>query len=50
MSETHLYLRRYVATGVVYLALVGSVLGFNVIRARGAQCHAAKRRARSHRA
>jgi len=28
--------RRYVATGVIYLALVGSVLGFNVIRARTA--------------
>ncbi|HEY6247828.1 MAG TPA: MG2 domain-containing protein [Pyrinomonadaceae bacterium] len=27
-------LRRYVATGIIYLALVASVLGFNVIRAR----------------
>src|SRR5687767_1262362 len=28
--------RRYVATGIIYLALVASVLGFNVIRARTA--------------
>jgi uncharacterized protein YfaS (alpha-2-macroglobulin family) len=27
-------IRRYVATGIIYLALVASVLGFNVIRAR----------------
>jgi alpha-2-macroglobulin len=27
-------LRRYVATGIIYLALVGSVFGFNIIRAR----------------
>ncbi len=37
MSETHLHLRRYVATGIVYLALIGSVLGFSVIRARAAR-------------
>jgi len=37
VSETHLHLRRYVATGIVYLALIGSVLGFNVIRARAAR-------------
>jgi uncharacterized protein YfaS (alpha-2-macroglobulin family) len=29
-------IRRYVATGIIYLALVASVLGFNVIRARTA--------------
>jgi len=37
VSETHLHLRRYVATGIVYLALIGSVLGFSVIRARAAR-------------
>ena len=34
MSGTKI--RRYVATGIIYLALVASVLGFNVIRARTA--------------
>jgi uncharacterized protein YfaS (alpha-2-macroglobulin family) len=29
-------IRRYLATGIIYLALVASVLGFNVIRARTA--------------
>jgi len=32
----HTKLRRYLATGIIYLALVASVLGFNVIRARTA--------------
>jgi uncharacterized protein YfaS (alpha-2-macroglobulin family) len=32
VSETRI--RRYLATGIVYLALVASVFGFNVIRAR----------------
>ncbi len=34
MSETNPRLRRYVATGIIYLALVASVFGFNVLRAR----------------
>src|SRR5436189_1218909 len=34
MSETNSRLRRYLATGVIYFALVASVLGFNVIRNR----------------
>ena len=34
MSNTKI--RRYLATGIIYLALVASVLGFNVIRARTA--------------
>src|ERR1043166_4659696 len=34
MSETNPRVRRYVATGIIYLALVASVFGFNVIRAR----------------
>ncbi len=37
MSTTDRKLRRYLATGIVYLALVASVLGFNVIRARSAK-------------
>ncbi|MGQ0761113.1 MAG: alpha-2-macroglobulin family protein [Acidobacteriota bacterium] len=36
MSDTNPQVRRYVATGIIYLALVASVLGFNVIRARTA--------------
>src|SRR5215210_6633594 len=36
MSDTSPRVRRYVATGIIYLALVASVLGFNVIRARTA--------------
>ena len=34
MSEKSPRVRRYVATGIVYLALVASVFGFNIIRAR----------------
>src|SRR5213082_458330 len=34
MSETNPRVRRYVATAVVYLALVASVFGFNIIRNR----------------
>ena len=34
MSDTNPRTRRYVATGIIYLALVASVFGFNVIRAR----------------
>src|SRR6266403_239279 len=34
MSETNPRLRRYVATGIIYLALVASVFGFNLIRTR----------------
>jgi uncharacterized protein YfaS (alpha-2-macroglobulin family) len=34
MSETNPRARRYVATGIIYLALVASVFGFNVMRAR----------------
>ncbi|HEU5240127.1 MAG TPA: hypothetical protein VFU37_23535, partial [Pyrinomonadaceae bacterium] len=37
MSETNPRASRYIATAVIYLALVGSVLGFNVIRARSAR-------------
>lgn len=32
----HIKIRRFLATGIIYLALVGAVLGFNVIRARTA--------------
>ena len=34
MSETNPRLRRYLATGIIYLALVVSVFGFNIIRSR----------------
>src|SRR5580765_4781052 len=34
MSDTNPRVRRYVATGIVYLALVASVFGFNMMRAR----------------
>ncbi|PYS23835.1 MAG: hypothetical protein DMF72_07655 [Acidobacteria bacterium] len=34
MSETNPRVRRYVATAVIYLALVASVFGFNMMRAR----------------
>jgi len=34
MSETKPRLRRYVATGIVYLALVASVFGINLSRSR----------------
>src|SRR3954470_17002571 len=34
MSENSPRVRRYIATGIVYLALVASVFGFNVMRAR----------------
>src|SRR5690349_21097605 len=34
MSETNPRVRRYVATAIVYLALVASVFGFNIMRAR----------------
>jgi hypothetical protein len=37
MSENNSRSRRYVATAVIYLALVGAVLGFNVIRSRAAK-------------
>src|SRR5215471_12227546 len=37
MSNTSPRARRYVATGIIYLALVASVLGFNVIRAKTAK-------------
>src|SRR5262245_6585523 len=32
MSDSNSRVRRYLATGIVYLALVASVLGFNIIR------------------
>ena len=32
MSEANPRVRRYLATGIVYLALVASVFGFNIIR------------------
>src|ERR1051326_2487329 len=34
MSDTNSRVRRYAATGIIYLALVASVFGFNVMRAR----------------
>src|SRR5438067_4078120 len=34
MSETNPRVRRYVATAIIYLALVASVFGFNIMRAR----------------
>ena len=37
MSDHSLRTRRYVATAVIYLALVGSVFGFNVFRSRAAK-------------
>ena len=37
MSNTSPHVRRYVATGIIYLALVASVFGFNVIRAKTAK-------------
>src|SRR5437899_7173065 len=37
MSATSSGLRRYLATAIVYLALVASVFGFNVIRSRAAK-------------
>src|SRR5918993_221437 len=36
MSDTSSRARRYIATGIIYLALVASVFGFNMIRARTA--------------
>jgi len=36
-SNQNSNLRRYVGTAVIYLALVGAVLGFNVIRSRAAK-------------
>ena len=41
MSETNPRVRRYIATGIVYLALVASVFGFNVIRSRATPASAA---------
>ncbi|HEY0347822.1 MAG TPA: MG2 domain-containing protein [Pyrinomonadaceae bacterium] len=41
MSETSPRLRRYIATGIVYLALVASVFGFNIIRSRAIPASAA---------
>ena len=40
MSETNPRLRRYIATAAIYLALVASVFGFNVIRSRAARAAA----------
>lgn len=37
MSDTNPRLTRYIATAIVYLALVASVFGFNVIRSRAAR-------------
>ena len=37
MSETNPRATRYIATVIIYLALLGSVLGFNVIRSRAAR-------------
>ena len=37
MSDTKPRLTRYIATAIIYLALVASVLGFNVIRSRAAR-------------
>jgi len=37
VSESNPRASRYIATAVIYLALVGSVLGFNIIRARSAR-------------
>ncbi|MEK6334777.1 MAG: MG2 domain-containing protein [Acidobacteriota bacterium] len=40
MSENNPRTRRYIATAIVYLALVGSVFGFNMIRSRAARAAA----------
>ncbi len=37
MSDNQSPVRRYLATGIIYLALVASVFGFNIIRARTAK-------------
>ena len=37
MSDTKPRLTRYIATGIIYLALVASVFGFNIIRSRAAR-------------
>ena len=37
MSETSPRMRRYIATAVIYLAIVASAFGFNVIRSRAAR-------------
>ena len=37
MADTNPRLTRYIATAVIYLALVGSVFGFNIIRSRAAR-------------
>ena len=37
MSDNNQRLRRYLATGVIYLAVAASVFGFNVIRSRAAR-------------
>jgi hypothetical protein len=41
MSENSPRVRRYIATGIVYLALVASVFGFNVVRSRTTPASAA---------
>src|SRR5256885_10607695 len=41
MSETNPRVRRYLATGIIYLALVASVFGFNIIRSRAVPASAA---------
>ncbi|HXI61746.1 MAG TPA: hypothetical protein VNF70_03515, partial [Pyrinomonadaceae bacterium] len=41
MSENSPRVRRYIATGIVYLALVASVFGFNIIRSRTTPASAA---------
>src|SRR5438477_8862919 len=41
MSETSPRVRRYIVTGIVYLALVASVFGFNIIRSRAIPASAA---------
>ena len=40
MSDNNQPLRRYLATAAIYLALVASVFGFNVIRSRAARAAA----------
>ncbi len=37
MSDTNPRLTRYIATAIIYLALVASVFGFNIIRSRAAR-------------
>ena len=37
MSDKNPRVRRYIATGIVYFALVASVFGFNFIRAKTAK-------------